>query len=325
MSAHGGVPAPNRAMVNITGRCNSRCCYCRAWWEGAKGADPTREELLDLLGQVARLGCKAVGFSGGEPLLRDDLEEVVACAVSHGLSVGLVTNGLLLTQRRMADLASSGLGSLSVSLDSLDPDVYQGIRRVPLGRALANLKAAASLGLMPMGISVTVSARNVGALGDLVAFSREYGLLVTFQLYEQRVHLANAEDSLQPTPGQLGAAVKELCALKREGAPITNSYEYLQSLPRYAQDGGWVGLERCLAPGQELCVDETMNVHTCWGLDEVVGSLRAQTLAEIWGSDSFGRLRRALRDCRRCILSCHFDNSLRLLATGRTPAPGGEA
>jgi MoaA/NifB/PqqE/SkfB family radical SAM enzyme len=304
---------PERAMVNVTGKCNSRCGYCRAWRVDAGEHDPTRRELLELMGQVAGLGCAAVGFSGGEPLLRDDLEEVIDCAVGHGLTTGAVTNGLLLTPKRASSLAAAGLGSLSVSLDSLDPDVYRSIRGVSLEKVLRNLKSAAS-GAMPMGISTTISGRNIDALEDLVRFAQETALLISFQLYESGVHLANDDDVFKPSLPKLQAAMDTLCALKDKGAPITNSYEYLQTVPAYARNGEWVGLERCIAPRSEVCVDEELCVHTCWGLDRKMGDLRKTGLSEIWNSDAFDQERSRLQGCRQCILSCHFDNSLRVLA-----------
>jgi MoaA/NifB/PqqE/SkfB family radical SAM enzyme len=304
-------------MINVTGRCNSRCVYCRAWRDGDKQGEPSREELLDLVDQVATLGCHAVGFSGGEPLLRNDLEEVIARAAGHGLTVNIVTNGLLLTGNRLRSLAEAGLGSLGVSLDTLDPEAYEAIRGVPLKRVLDNLVHGASLEILPMGISTTVTSRNVDALAGLVEFAREKGLLIGFQLYEESVHLANVEDGLLPGADRLDAAVKELLALKTGGTPISSSDEYLKSMVSYVRSREWVGVPRCLAPVTELCVDETLQVHTCWGTDVVVGDAREQSLAEIWRSRAFDIKRKELADCRECLLSCHFDNSLRMLASQR--------
>lgn len=308
-----GTSEPNRALVNVTGRCNSRCGYCMAWRKKDTGGEPTCAELKSLLAQAADLGCTGVGFSGGEPLLRDDLEQCVESAVGHGLSTWLVTNGLLLSGERVSGLAASGLEGLSVSLDSLDPETYREIRGVRLEKVLANLVHAAGLGLLTMGIAVTISKINVRNLRKLVDFAADCGLQVSFQLYEEDVHLAASMSSLRPEPEELQAAVEELCALKQGGSPVSNSLEYLRSLPRYVRSGEWAGLSRCLAPEKEICVDESMNVHVCWGLDRVMGNLRQASLSDIWGSPAFRKARLELKGCRKCILSCHFENSLRML------------
>lgn len=308
-----GAPVPNRALVNVTGRCNSRCGYCMAWRKKDTGGEPTSAELKSLLAQVAGLGCTGVGFSGGEPLLRDDLGECIESAVGHGLSTWLVTNGLVLTGDRVSGLAASGLEGLSVSLDSLDPEIYRDIRGVGLKKVLANVVNAARLDLLTMGIAVTISTRNVLKLRELVDFAADFGLQVSFQLYEQDVHLAASVSSMRPGPEELKAAVDELCALKQGGSPVSNSFEYLKSLPRYVRSGEWEGLARCLAPTHEVCVDESMNVHACWGLDRIMGNLREASLFDIWTYPGFQKARLDLKGCRKCVLSCHFENSLRML------------
>lgn len=310
---------PNRAMVNVTGRCNSRCSYCRAWREGSGAEDPTRAELLDLMRQITELGCKAVGFSGGEPLLRDDLEEIIAKARECGLAVGMVSNGLLLTPERARGLAQAGLGGLSISLDSLDPVTYHALRGVSLDRVLAHLEQALALKVLSMGLATTISKHNVDALAPMAAFAQERGLMITFQLYESSVHLANHDTALAPSPEALQNAMDELRAMKRQGAPITNPDEYLLTLPVYAARREWIGLERCVAPHIDLCIDERCNVLPCWGLDRIMGSLREQSLGDIWRSEGFERQRRELAHCRQCILSCHFEISLRTLALLHKP------
>jgi MoaA/NifB/PqqE/SkfB family radical SAM enzyme len=306
--------APERAMVNVTGRCNSRCSYCLAWREDRTAGEPTLPELLHIVEQAAELGCKAVGFSGGEPLLRNDLEDIIRHVKGLGMYPVLVTNGVLLTEKRVHSLAEAGLGSLSMSLDTLDADLYQTIRGIPLKHPMENLVAAAALKPMPMGISVTVSARNVHSLDSLVAFAGEHGLLASFQLYADDVHLANADESQMPDWQALETAAECLIAMKEQGAPVTNTPEYLRSMAVFVRSGRWLGLKRCLGPQREICVDEALNLVTCWGMDRKIGSLRDADLITLWRSEAFDKARKELAGCRRCLLSCHFENSLRLLA-----------
>lgn len=316
---------PDRAMVNVTGRCNSRCSYCMAWREDRTAGEPSLEELLHIVEHAAKLGCKAVGFSGGEPLLRGDLEDIILQVKSLGMYPALVTNGVLLTEKRVRSLAAAGIGSLSMSLDTLDADLYQAIRGIPLKQPMEHLLAAAALKLMPMGISVTVSARNVHSLDSLVAFAGMHGLLVSFQLYADDVHLANADASQMPEWQTLEAAAERLITLKEQGAPVTNSPEYLRSMAAFVREGVWLGLERCLGPQREICVDEALNLVTCWGMDRKIGSLRDADLTTLWRSEEFAMARRELAGCRRCLLSCHFENSLRLLSLEEAAMAGDKA
>lgn len=172
--AHGRVARDLR--VSLTDRCNLRCSYCMP----AEGLPwlPTSEVLSDeevvrLIGvAVGLLGVRKVRFTGGEPLLRRGLADIVAAAAAlrtdQGLApeLSLTTNGLGL-DHRIEELAAAGLQRVNISLDSLDRSRYAALaRRDRLDDVLRGLAAAEAAGLHPVKVN-TVVMRGVNEIDVL--------------------------------------------------------------------------------------------------------------------------------------------------------------
>lgn len=171
--------------VSVTDRCNFRCPYCmpRELF-GADHAFLPRSELLSfeeitrVVAVFARLGVTKVRLTGGEPLLRRDLPELVrrVAGLDGVQDVAMTTNGSLLAPLA-AELRAAGLDRVTISLDSLDPEVFRvlGDTSVPLAQVLAGIDAATAAGL-PVKLNA-VLRRGVNDPGvlDLVSYARERG------------------------------------------------------------------------------------------------------------------------------------------------------
>ena len=162
--AYGRVATDLR--VSLTDRCNLRCAYCMPpegldWLPGAEVL--TDDEIVRLITiGVERLGITTVRLTGGEPLLRKNLELLVAdiAALSPTPDIALTTNGIGLAARAQK-LAAAGLKRINISLDTLDPDTFaQLARRRRLPDVLAGITAARDAGLAPVKIN-TVLLRGV--------------------------------------------------------------------------------------------------------------------------------------------------------------------
>jgi GTP 3',8-cyclase len=151
--------------ISVTDRCNFRCIYCmpkevfgHAYRFLERRELLTFEEIERAARVFAGLGVEKIRLTGGEPLLRRELERLVGMlAAIPGLDLTLTTNGSLLPQKAQA-LADAGLGRVTVSLDSLDDDVFRGMNDVdfPVARVLAGIEAAAAAGLAPVKINMVV-------------------------------------------------------------------------------------------------------------------------------------------------------------------------
>ncbi len=175
--------------ISVTDRCNFRCVYCMP--KEVFGRDyrflPRRELLtFEELERVSRvfvgLGVHKLRITGGEPLLRRGLEELVARLAALGdQDVTLTTNGALLAQKAQA-LADAGLTRITVSLDSLDDEVFRAMNDVdfPVARVLGGIDAAASAGL-PVKVNVVVKrGLNEGSVLDMARRFRGTGHIVRF-------------------------------------------------------------------------------------------------------------------------------------------------
>ncbi|HUP59924.1 MAG TPA: GTP 3',8-cyclase MoaA [Thermoanaerobaculia bacterium] len=181
--------------ISVTDRCNFRCPYCMP--KEIFGRDFTflhREDLLTFeeLARLAKVfvrsGVEKVRLTGGEPLLRRDLERLVEMLASiEGLQdIALTTNGSLLTREKARALKSAGLRRITISLDSLDDAVFRAMNDVdfPVAAVLAAIDAAEEAGLTPLKIDAVVK-RGVNDAGivDLARHFRGTGHIVRFIEY----------------------------------------------------------------------------------------------------------------------------------------------
>lgn len=171
--------------VSITDRCDLRCTYCMPaegldWM--ARSDTLTAEEIERLVGIFAEAGIRSLRVTGGEPLVRADVVDVVRRLAQFDLDdLSLTTNGTRLT-RMAGPLAQAGLRRVNVSLDSLDADRYALItRRDALAKVLAGIDAATAAGLTPLKVNC-VAVRNINddEIVDFAAYARRTGCDVRF-------------------------------------------------------------------------------------------------------------------------------------------------
>lgn len=172
--------------LSVTDRCNYRCNYCMPFDEYAwspKEELLTYEELVRLVGIFLELGVEKVRLTGGEPLVRSDLEDLVrALSVLDGLDdLSLTTNGSLLGDKAVR-LREAGLGRINVSLDTLRPERFAELtRRGDLGQVLDGIDRAEAAGLAPIKINtVVMRGVNDDEILDLVEYCRDRGFEMRF-------------------------------------------------------------------------------------------------------------------------------------------------
>jgi cyclic pyranopterin phosphate synthase len=178
--------------ISVTDRCNFRCRYCMP--REVFGSDYeflrrdqhlTYEEIARVVSVTADLGVRKVRLTGGEPLLRRDLDVLVGFLAPIVDDLTLTTNGVLLPKKATA-LASAGLHRLTVSLDSLDDEVFRAMNDADAGveEVLAGIDAATAAGLGPIKVNAVVQKGvNDHTLVDLAGRFRGTGITVRFIEY----------------------------------------------------------------------------------------------------------------------------------------------
>ena len=174
--------------VSITDRCNYKCIYCRTGEFGAQYPELGIDEYLRLIGLFVDLGITKVRLTGGEPLLRrsvlDLIRELAGLRTLSGepLDLALTTNGHLL-EGLASPLKAAGLNRVTVSMDAVDAAVFERITRVPgsFAAVLKGIRAARSAGLMPLKINcVLLRGFNDDQIEAFARFAREEDVVVRY-------------------------------------------------------------------------------------------------------------------------------------------------
>jgi MoaA/NifB/PqqE/SkfB family radical SAM enzyme len=223
--------------LEVTKRCNARCSFCDYWKEG------TAPELKDYVPIVKKLNPLSVSLTGGEPLLRQDLAQLIGSLRRRFgfLFISLITNGSLLTLERGLELWHAGLDELSISLDYLD-ERYDRDRGLP-GLAGHNLAVASSLrrGGVNLCFNVVLKGDNYRELPKILAQASKMGIKVSLSTYN--CWKIKNEDHMVPKGelGELEGLIKAFRDLKKRSDVLTTSEYYLMKIPEFFEKRGIAG------------------------------------------------------------------------------------
>ena len=320
--ADGSTPArPVNFNLILTLRCNARCVLCHFYKKREPDLDAAVVERI--LGAIRGwLGSSFfVNISGGEPLMHKDIFRLIAFCRRNDIRPKIGTNGLILDPRTCDKLAEAGLEYLSVSVDSLRPEVHDSLRGVlgALDRALAGLRHLRERGLKA-GVNTVISSRNAA---DLVLHAE--GLLeehkvarLNFQPIEPTFGTDTGFDEFRRDPlwvtdlEGLAASIRGLERLKKRRF-ILNSSEELRTYIRYFEDPGAVSRgRRCGVGTSNFLMDTRGEVRLCWNLAPI-GSFTEDAFdpASIWNSSRARTARLESIHCRRtCTSMCYRSPSL---------------
>jgi len=238
-----GTRQPLRYLrLAVTSRCNLQCIYCRPS-RGAEGDDLlTREEIERFVRLAVECGVEKVRITGGEPLVRGDILDIVRdLAATPGLAdLGLTTNGTLLAPLA-APLRAAGLRRINIGLSAVTPDLYRRITRVgSADDALAGLRAALGAGFDPVKVNVVVMRGvNDAELPALARLAQDDPIEVRFVEYMPFLDEPDARGRLVVPSAEVLARLRTLGAVEalpgKRGAAAARRY-------RIAGHRGTVGI-----------------------------------------------------------------------------------
>jgi cyclic pyranopterin phosphate synthase len=158
--------------ISLTPKCNLSCIYCHREGEKSPKEQISSGEIAEILRVAAKFEIRSVKFTGGEPLLRSDLLDIVQ-SVPAGMESSITTNGILLADLA-TELKEAGLRRVNVSLDSLNPDTYKKISGMDrLRDVLVGIDAALDAGLTPIKLNMVVlDGVNDNEIEDFLAYVR---------------------------------------------------------------------------------------------------------------------------------------------------------
>jgi len=316
-NTHQVPPPPFLVALNLTQRCNLSCAHCymdAGTRDAPSSGDLSTDEVKAVIDDVAALSDETmVVFTGGEPLLRKDLDSLIAHATDKGLMPVIGTNGTLLTDARAEQLKQAGLQGAGISIDSLDAAFHDEFRGKPGSweQAMGAIDACRKAKLR-FQIHFSVTDDNAHELDDMIAFakaSKAFVLNIFFlvctgrgegmsnisaETYDRvlRKVTASARD-------QQGLIVRAKCAphfkrmaLELDAAwPVTAAHGY--------EAGG------CLAGTRYLRIKPNGGVTACPYIEDEVGNVRQTGFAELWNDADVFKDYRELKLEGRCG-SCEY-------------------
>src|SRR5437762_3268752 len=245
-------------LAELTYRCPLQCPYCSNPLDFAGSRfkqELTTEEWSRVFREAKALGVLQLGLSGGEPLLRPDLESLVATAHEVGLYTSLITSAHRHTQDRLAALKRAGLDHVQISVQAADAEPSDRIAGTQaFGDKLAAYHFTKELGF-PLTVNVVLHRENLHQVEALIRLAESLGA--------ERIELANTQfygwafhnrDALMPTKAQLDAAWQ---VVVRERARLRTTLETAWALPDYHEQfpkpsmGGWARASLTVPPGGE--------------------------------------------------------------------------
>ncbi|HJV00395.1 MAG TPA: pyrroloquinoline quinone biosynthesis protein PqqE [Burkholderiaceae bacterium] len=301
-----GQGKPLWLALELTYRCPLKCSWCSnpLDFDDYAERELSTDEWCRVMREARALGALQIGFTGGEPLQRRDLEQLVAYAEQIGLYTNLITSGVGLTDERLLGLKQAGLRQIQLSMQSTDAAMTDEL----VGAKAHQLKLDAARRIkqhgLPMVLNMPVGRQNIGQVGAMIEYAAELGAeyleLANLQYYNWA--LIN-RDELMPTL----AALREAEAVVQQwrdklGKRMAIYYvipDYYEGRPKACMNG-WGAIHLTIAPdGVAMPCQESRSVP---GLDFV--SVRERPLDWIWNESPLFRKYRGLdwlpEPCRSC-------------------------
>lgn len=258
--------------MSLTERCQLRCTYCSKETGGVciKEGELSADDFVFIAKAFSELGFKTIRLTGGEPLMRRDLRQIVS-GISELKSfdgIFLTTNAVML-EEQLDELKAAGLSGCNVSLDSLKPDVYRSICGNELEPALAGIKKALKVfGSIKLNV-VLMKGINDSEVDDLIDLTRENNVTVRFI---ELMPLGDREDAAE------GVSNASILEEHPELMPLYRTRAHGKGPARYYKVDGYKGKVGFISPiSKNLCsscnrmrVTADGNLRACLGVDEEI-------------------------------------------------------
>lgn len=315
---------PALGTIMVTYRCTFHCAMCdmplkaaEKSKEGEKEFDTAR--FMEIIAEFSDLGVPGIGFTGGEPLLRDDIFDLLAETRRRGMIAHLNSNGWLLGEKQAQRIIDIGVDSINISLDGATAATHDRIRRTPgsYERAVNAVERLVSL-KNKLGSHVRIktvavlNSANIDEVPQMLELGRSLGTdcieLIPMQPFAGKIQMGTEENGLLE---KVDALVESLLNGNLHGVAIENSPAHLKLFRK--SFAGRPSPIRCSAGYNSLAVDCYGNVFPCvpwinWG--KTTGKLSLASLKKIWNSSAYQQEREKIGRCRDCFLNCQAELNL---------------
>ena len=277
----------------LTYNCNLRCGMCPFWQRSYK--DTSLQDEKRIIKAIYDAGVCLIAFEGGEPLLREDLPEILEYSRTLGLNTSIITNGVLL-DRKIDSIAPYIDGSIYVSLDGIGEthDKIRGFRGC-FNKTIEGIRSCTGKAFVT--INTTIMRENVGEVPDIVKLAKELKVGISLAL------AYNYEDISieQLTSQEINKVANTLIEMKKQGYPIVHSVDYLKIM---GGERAW----KC-KPWMVMNVDpDGKIILPCYCLSNYKSSTKISNVNvnSLWREYDWSKY----KECSKCSLHCYVEPSL---------------
>jgi len=302
-------------IISITNRCNLRCVMCQIPLM-QNNEEMATKELEGLISDAANLHPNSIVFSGGEPLLRKDIFELIAFANKHRINTCLTSNGTLVNDEIAKRLNISGIGVVNISIEGSE-SIHDSLRgKGSFAKAFGALEYLSKYKIETT-IATVVCRQNYKTLPYIMKLAHQFGVTtVKFQPFSE-IFLIKKEEgkdffTSRNTLGEIKQSIDKVIGFSKEYKITTNPSNYLYSIPIYLCGLWQTHLhDSCSALFSSCPISAEGDVHLCWVLsDRLLGNVKKSKLSKIWNSNEHKRLRQLTIEegCPGCLMSCYDYN-----------------
>ena len=285
--------------LDVTYRCNLKCRLCDIWKLPCRD-EMSFDEICNVIDQAADMGTMLVSISGGEPLLRDEIYDIISHVVGRGMSCHIDTNGVLIDREMAERLNAAGLCCAYVSLDGHKADIHNYLRGSDGAfdatiEGIANLRKYAKN--ISVGVNTVINRLNCENLVDIALLAKNNDVDVIKYIpanvlfpYNQKSNqdselILRTEDSRR-----LKKSIENIKIFMKKNGMYTTSHEYLDGTVDYAVK--MKTAVKCLSGYLWLNVDPYGDVRACTPLAEPIGNIRRNKMKETWHSELMNDVRK---------------------------------
>ncbi|MFH0832608.1 MAG: radical SAM protein [Candidatus Aenigmatarchaeota archaeon] len=314
---------PSRILIDLTYDCNLRCRNCDIWKlkKILKNIDHTElsaEELKGLILYFKKwLGTSFITLSGGEPMLRKDIFELINCASGTGIT-NLITNGTLL-DRDDFEILNTNLDMLTISLDGITPKTHDYLRgkKGTYNKIMSNIEQISEISHnKKIKIATVLMGYNSCEIVDLIKWAKSNYFGILFQQLSPNFGRIN-EDELwyeknkfwPDDCNEMSELIDEIISMKKR-YPIQNSTKHLLLMKEYFRNPRTTSINCSIWKNFKILANG--RVLYCPRYD-IIGNMKKQNPRDVWFSEKGIRQRRLIKNCKSgcAILNCNYDYDLK--------------
>lgn len=305
------MPSLKEVIISITNRCNLRCRMCDI--PGVKSGELSTDQWKAVINDASRLGAQTIVFSGGEPLLREDIFELIYFAKKNKLNACLTSNGCLIDGQVASRLAASGVNVVNISIEG-GKETHDHLRgEGSFEKAISGLDNLRKQGIEST-VASTVSRYNYEELPYILEVAKNYGAttvrLQPFNLIFLKDRASGAGFFIDEVDiPKMEGIINSLIAISKEYRISTNPESYLRKIPAYLA-GRKPHPRNCAALWYSCPIASNGDVFPCWieaANNKLTGNIRDEGLYELWLSEKRMKMVSSIvnNGCSGCLMSCY--------------------